>query len=106
MKYTPLIPFKKYTFTYKNLRKKYDIKTTLSTSAKEASWALSLSILYVIGWCLCAYLPKETQGPIGFLWFELSCIYLPILFIVIGHWIIKIIFQDISLEINDQGNQK
>nr|WP_258173034.1 DUF997 family protein [Haemophilus influenzae] len=61
----------------------------------------------VIGWCLCAYLPKETQGPIGFpLWFELSCIYLPILFIVIGYWIIKIIFQDISLEINDQESQK
>ncbi|HHF1038666.1 TPA: DUF997 family protein, partial [Haemophilus influenzae] len=40
------------------------------------------------------------------LWFELSCIYLPILFIVIGYWIIKIIFQDISLEINDQESQK
>ncbi|MBS5999169.1 MAG: DUF997 family protein [Haemophilus haemolyticus] len=51
--------------------------------------------------------PKETQGPIGFpLWFELSCIYLPILFIVIGHWIIKIIYQDISLEIKDEENQK
>ena len=83
------------------------LKQRYQQAGKEASWALSLSILYVIGWCLCAYLPKETQGPIGFpLWFELSCIYLPILFFVIGHWIIKIIFQDISLEINDQESQK
>ncbi|MCK9109937.1 YhdT family protein [Haemophilus influenzae] len=83
------------------------LKQRYQQAGKEASWALGLSILYVIGWCLCAYLPKGTQGPIGFpLWFELSCIYLPILFIVIGYWIIKIIFQDISLEINDQESQK
>ena len=48
-------------------------------AAKEARWALGLAILYVIGWCVCAYLPKNSPGPIGFpLWFELSCIYLPI----------------------------
>ena len=70
-------------------------------AAKEARWALGLSVLYVIGWCLCAYLPKSTTGPIGFpLWFELSCIYLPILFLVIGYWVIKIVYLDISLEIN------
>ena len=41
-------------------------------ATREARWALGLTLLYVIGWCLCAYLPKETQGPIGFpLWFEL-----------------------------------
>lgn len=72
-------------------------------AAKEARWALGLSILYVIGWCLCAYLPKGTLGPIGFpLWFELSCIYLPILFVVVGYWILKIVYQDISLEIDDK----
>ena len=70
-------------------------------AAKEARWALGLSVLYVIGWCLCAYLPKNITGPIGFpLWFELSCIYLPILFLVIGYWVIKIVYLDISLEIN------
>lgn len=72
-------------------------------AAKEARWALGLTILYVIGWCLCAYLPKGTLGPIGFpLWFELSCIYLPILFIVVGYWIIKIVYQDISLEVSER----
>ena len=39
-------------------------------AAKEARWALGLSLLYVIGWCVCAYLPKGTAGPLGFpLWF-------------------------------------
>ncbi|BFU61111.1 MULTISPECIES: YhdT family protein [Rodentibacter] len=76
-------------------------------AAKEARWALGLTILYVIGWCLCAYLPKGSLGPIGFpLWFELSCIYLPILFIVIGYWIIKIIYQDISLEVENKENKQ
>ena len=75
-------------------------------AAKEARWALGLSILYVIGWCLCAYLPKGTLGPIGFpLWFELSCIYLPILFVVVGYWILKIVYQDISLEMNDNSDE-
>ncbi|MDH3000737.1 hypothetical protein A1D23_09940 [Chelonobacter oris] len=68
-------------------------------ASKEARWALGLTLLYVVGWCLCAYLPGGTSGPIGFpLWFELACIYLPILFIVVAYWIIKIIYQDIDLE--------
>ena len=68
-------------------------------AAKEARWALWLTILYVIGWCVCAYLPKESAGPLGFpLWFELSCIYLPILFMVMAYWTVKILFQDIELE--------
>ena len=75
-------------------------------AAKEARWALGLSLLYVIGWCVCAYLPKETAGPLGFpLWFELSCIYLPILFIVLAYWILRIVYQDISLEIPTQTDE-
>lgn len=68
-------------------------------AAKEARWTFILTILYVIGWCVCAYLPADTTGPIGFpLWFELSCIYLPILFLVVAFWVVKIVFQDIDLE--------
>ncbi|SUC08746.1 membrane protein [Pasteurella canis] len=75
-------------------------------ATKEARWALGLTILYVIGWCLCAYLPKETLGPIGFpLWFELACIYLPILFIVVAYWVIKIIYQDINLDPKQEEQQ-
>lgn len=68
-------------------------------AAKEARWTFILTLLYVIGWCVCAYLPADTAGPLGFpLWFELSCIYLPILFIVVAFWLIQIVFQDIDLE--------
>lgn len=86
-----------------NLQQKY------RQAAKEARWALWVTILYVIGWCLCAYLPAETNGPIGFpLWFELACIYLPVLFIVVAYWVIKIVYQDIDLENNsdEKGAQK
>lgn len=76
-------------------------------AAKEARWTVMVSVLYVIGWCLCAYLPKATLGSMGFpLWFELSCIYLPILFIVVGYWVIKIVYQDISLEIEDKEEER
>ncbi len=75
-------------------------------AGKEARWALGLTILYVIGWCLCAYLPQETRGPLGFpLWFELSCFYLPVLFIVVAYWVIKIVYQDISLESDIQNRE-
>lgn len=71
-------------------------------ATKEARWALGLTVLYVVGWCLCAYLPSGTPGPIGFpLWFELACIYLPILFIVVAYWMIRIIYQDIDLNNHD-----
>ncbi len=84
-----------------NIRQRYQ------QAAREAKWALFLTILYVIGWCLCAYLPQETAGPIGFpLWFELSCIYLPILFMVVAYWAIKIIYQNISLEQEPEQQRK
>lgn len=68
-------------------------------ASKEARWALAATLFYLAGWILCAYLPQDTPGPIGFpLWFELSCIYLPILFIVVAYWIIRIVYQDIDLE--------
>ena len=83
-----------------------DLSQRYKQAAKEACWALGLAILYVIGWCICAYLPKGALGPIGFpLWFELSCIYLPILFVVMGYWIVKIVFLDIPLDVESKENK-
>ena len=80
-----------------------DLQQRYKQATKEARWAFGLTLLYVIGWCLCAYSPKGTQGPIGFpLWFELACIYLPILFIVVAYWLIKIVFQDIPLDVEQE----
>ena len=75
-------------------------------AAKEARWALGLAIFYVIGWCVCAYLRIDSPVGLGFpLWFELSCIYLPILFVVIGYWIVKIVFLDIPLDVESKENK-
>lgn len=76
-----------------------EIKSRYKQATKEAKWSLGLTLLYLIGWCFCAYLPKNSLGPLGFpLWFELACVYLPVVFIVVAFWLIKIVFQDIPLE--------
>ncbi|PVX42826.1 putative membrane protein YhdT [Pasteurella langaaensis DSM 22999] len=76
-------------------------------AAREARWALGLTILYLIGWCICAYLPDGSAGPLGFpLWFELSCFYLPVLFIVVAYWLIKIVYQEFDLNVDPQNNAK
>ena len=73
-------------------------------AAREARWALGLTIFYLIGWCVCAYLPDGSAGPLGFpLWFELSCFYLPVLFIVVAYWLIKIVYQEFDLETDKQN---
>ena len=83
-----------------------DLSQRYKQATKEARWALGLAILYMIGGGVCAYLPKGSPGPIGFpLWFELSCIYLPILFVVIGYWIVKIVFLDIPLDVESKENK-
>lgn len=72
-------------------------------ATKEARWALGLTIFYLFGWIFCAYFFAEGKGVFGFpLWFELSCIYLPILFVVLAYWIIKRVYQDIELESSEQ----
>ena len=48
---------------------------------KEALSALILTFMYLLGWLLTAYLPDNTLGITGLpLWFELSCLFLPVLF--------------------------
>ena len=82
-----------------NLQQRYQ------QARKEARWTLGLTLLYLVGWCICAYLPTDSQGPLGFpLWFELSCIYLPILFVVVAYWLLKIVFEEMDLEVSAQEN--
>nr|WP_075321450.1 DUF997 family protein [Histophilus somni] len=74
------------------------MKVHYKQSAKESRYALFLTVLYLIGWCIFAYLPDEARGPLGFpLWFELSCIYFPIVFIIIVYLCIKFFFKNLSL---------
>lgn len=67
---------------------------------KEVRWALLLTLTYVIGWIGFAYFSPEGRGLIGFpIWFEFSCIFLPILFIMIATFVIKTMYKDINLEV-------
>lgn len=69
---------------------------------KEAKWALFLVFFYMVGWVLTAYLPSNTPGVLGFpLWFELSCILLPIIFVIVTAIVIKLFYKDINLEDED-----
>ncbi len=69
---------------------------------KEARWTLYLTLLYLLGWYLAAYLPDSSGGVTGLpLWFELSCLLLPLLFIVLCGLMVRFIFRHISLENTD-----
>lgn len=66
---------------------------------KEAGWALGLTLLYLMAWLLAAYLPDSEQGLTGLPhWFELSCLLLPLLFIILCWLMVKIFFRNLSLE--------
>lgn len=78
------------------------LKQRYKQAAFEAKWALGLTVFYLFGWIACAYLPDNSAGPLGFpLWFELACIYLPILFIVVAYWVVQIVYQDIDLDVEN-----
>lgn len=69
---------------------------------KEALWALGLTLLYVVAWILSAYLPDDAPGITGLPhWFELACLAVPLLFIVLCWLMIRFVYRDIPLEDND-----
>ncbi|KLN97778.1 YhdT family protein [Moellerella wisconsensis] len=71
-------------------------------SNREARWAMMLTLAYLIGWLITAYLPDSSQGITGLpLWFEWSCLFLPLIFIVLCIMMVKIIFKDMPLEDSD-----
>lgn len=66
---------------------------------REAQWALGLSIIYLIAWIGFGYFFPVKLGILGFpIWFELSCIFLPLVFTLLVHIVIKVVYQDIDLE--------
>lgn len=72
------------------------MKTQLT---REARWAVWLTLCYLFGWVGFAYFSPKGQGWLGFpLWFELACVYLPLLFILMVYSVIKKIYQEIDLK--------
>ena len=70
---------------------------------KEARWALWLTLLYLAAWLVAAYLPDSAIGITGLPhWFEMACLLVPLIFIVLCWAMVKLIYRDIPLE-DDQG---
>ncbi|HGJ5882410.1 YhdT family protein [Arsenophonus sp.] len=71
-------------------------------SNKEARWSVFLTVAYLCSWIMTAYLAGEEMGITGMpLWFELSCLYLPLIFILLCVLMVKFIFKQMSLEDKD-----
>jgi len=71
---------------------------------KEARWALWLTLAYLAAWLVAAYLPGVQIGPTGLPhWFEMACLLVPLLFILLCWMMVKFIYRDISLEDDHAG---
>lgn len=69
---------------------------------REARWALGLTLLYLAAWIATAYLPNDSLGFSGLPhWFEMSCLLLPLLFILLCWIMVRTIFKSIPLGHND-----
>jgi hypothetical protein len=68
---------------------------------REAQWALGLTILYMFGWIILAYFFPVKLGILGLpIWFELSCVFLPLLFTLLVYIVVKKVYQNIDLDGN------
>lgn len=66
---------------------------------REAKWSLYLTLLYMAGWVIFAYFMPAGTGLLGLpLWFELSCIFLPLIFILISMVVLKAVYQEVDLD--------
>lgn len=68
--------------------------------AKEARWAILLTLVYILGWVGFAYFSPQGRGLFGFpIWFELSCLFLPVLFTLMAILMVKKVYKNIDLEV-------
>jgi uncharacterized membrane protein YhdT len=66
---------------------------------REARWAFGLTLAYLLAWCLAAYLPDDQQGITGLPhWFEMACLLVPLIFVLLSWLMVRVIYRDISLE--------
>ncbi|MDU7481516.1 MAG: YhdT family protein [Hafnia alvei] len=73
-----------------------------SQANREARWPLWLTIAYLVLWIAAAYIPNNLQGITGLPhWFEMACLLLPLVFILLCWAMVRLIFKDIPLGNND-----
>ncbi|MCK7309343.1 YhdT family protein [Enterobacter quasiroggenkampii] len=69
---------------------------------KEARWALWLTLLYLAAWLVTAYLQNSASGITGLPhWFEMACLLVPLIFILLSWLMVRFIFRDFPLEDRD-----
>jgi uncharacterized membrane protein YhdT len=79
-----------------------NMNTRFVQAHKEARWALWLTLLYLAAWLVTAYLPNSAQGITGLPhWFEMACLLMPLVFILLCWAMVRFVFRDISLEDTD-----
>ena len=79
-----------------------------SQAHREARWAIGLTIAYFLCWYLSAYGVAPAKGsvePLSLvmglpLWFLLSCIVGPCLFIVLCAAMVRYVFKDMPLDVD------
>lgn len=73
---------------------------------REAKWSVYLTLIYLISWIIFAYFVPDGRGLLGFpLWFELSCIILPILFILMSMAVLKAVYKEVDLDTKDTSSE-
>ncbi|WP_210453853.1 YhdT family protein [Pantoea ananatis] len=66
---------------------------------KEACWSLYLTLAWLAVWGGSAWLGGNATGLTGLpRWFELSCLFAPLLFIFLCWMMVRKIFRNMSLE--------
>lgn len=69
---------------------------------REARWAFGLTIAYLLAWSCAAYIPDNTQGITGLPhWFEMACLLVPLIFVLLSWLMVRVIYRDIPLEDRD-----
>ena len=69
---------------------------------KEARGAQWRTLLYLAAWLAAAYLPDSAIGITGLPhWFEMACLLVPLIFILLCWAMVRFVFRDIPLEDSD-----
>lgn len=69
---------------------------------REARWSFGLTLAYLLGWIIAAYLPYHLPGFTGLpLWFEMACLLLPLIFILLCWAMVCCIFKEVPLGNDD-----
>lgn len=65
---------------------------------KEALCSVLLTLAYLFCWAITAYFLGQEPGIFGLpRWFEVSCLFVPIFFVMLCILMIKMVYQDLPL---------